>query len=86
MTCSQRTPGGPPVTGEQIYKWTGEVGVIEPFASVLQKAGKQYVNHGGLLRVLSDEDGQIHELKTGDSLIIDANGRVRVYDPHANDA
>jgi hypothetical protein len=79
VTCSQRTPGGGPVTGEQVYKWTGEVGIVEPFASVLEKAGKQYFNHGGLLRVTSDEDGETYELKTGDCLIVDRYGHIRVY-------
>lgn len=81
VDCSQRTPGGPPITGEQVYKWTGESGVVEPFASVLQKSGHSYFNHGGLLRVTSDEDGQAHELKAGDCLIVDRNGRVRVHLP-----
>lgn len=67
------------MTGEDVYKWTGEVGVVEPFAGVLQKAGQPYFNHGGLLRVTSYEDGQAHELGTGDCLIVDQNGRVRVY-------
>lgn len=78
VACYRRKPGGGPVTGETVYEWKGEVGVVEPFASVLAEAGKQYFNHGGLLRVLSDEDGHVHELHAGDMVLIDHLKRVRV--------
>lgn len=83
IRCLQRTPGGGPVTGEESYRWNGEVGVVEPFASVLAKAGKQYANHGGLLRVVSDEDDQLHELHAGDYLIVGVHGHIRVHKPSA---